>query len=204
MKKIILIAFLTLTTLSAQAVILEAKPVSDLITSIQSAQFKYKETGMIFGYTTIQSCLYVSKDFAILKNYCFPKKDYPAQAYTIISPKFGMIDLYQEDLVSVLKRDIQITEFPDILKDYVKVPLNNSNIEGLNKIIEKLYYQYGPACWSTNASYSDQQPDVRCSTTEVIDFDLWKVETQNITSDLKSWKNLMQAVEAAITKTKLQ
>ncbi len=189
------------STLSAQAVILEAKPVRDLIAFLQNAQFKYKETGMVFGFTTIQSCLYVSQDIVVLKNYCFPKKDYPAQGYTIISPKFGIIDLYQENLETVFKRDIQITTFPDILKDYLKAPLNNSDIAGLNKVIETLYYQYGPACWSTNASYSDLQPKVQCSTQEVVGFDLWAQETQNITGNLKSWKNLMQEVESRLSAT---
>jgi hypothetical protein len=201
LQKLIIILILTLSTLSAKAVLLEAKPVSDLIASIQSAQFKYKETGMVFGYTTIQSCLYVSQDFVVLKNYCFPKKDYPAQGYTIISPKFGIINLYQENLETVLKRDIQITTFPEILKDYVKAPLNNSDLAGLNKVFETLYYQFGPACWSTNASFSDLQPKVQCSAQEVVGFDLWSQETQKITGDLKSWKNLMKAVESALFST---
>lgn len=204
MKILIAAAALILSSISAQAYVLEAKPVGDLMKLIQNSTFKYKETGMAFGFNSIKSCMYVAPGFAILKNYCVPKKEYPAKGFTIISPKFGIIDLYQENLETVFKRDIMITTFPDILKDYINVPVNNEDLAGINKILEKTYYLYGPACWSTNADYNDEKPQVKCSgNNNVIGFDTWASETQAITGDLKSWKNLMEAVETAVTKNQL-
>lgn len=203
MKKIITIAALVLSSISTQAnpYVLEAKPLKDLISLIQSSTFKYKDTGMVFGFATIKSCLYVADGFAVLKNYCVPKKEYPAAGYTIISPKFGIIDLYQEDLETVIKHDVQITTFPDILKGFIKTPVHTQNIAGLNKILEGVYNLYGPACWSTNATYEDQVPQAQCyASQDVIGFDTWSAETQNTTNDMKAWKQLMEAVEAAITK----
>lgn len=201
MKKIIAIVALILSSVSTQAYVLEAKPLADLESLIQSSTFKYKETGMVFGFSTIKSCLYVANDIAILKNYCVPKKEYPAAGYTIISPKFGIIDLYQEDLETVIKHDIQITTFPDILKGFIKTPVHTQNIAGLNKILEGVYKLYGPACWSTNATFENQVPEVQCyASQEVIGFDTWSVETQKKTNDMKAWKALMEAVEATITR----
>lgn len=196
--KILLSTAPIFSTLPTYGSIFEAKPVSELVQMINDTSFTHKEDGLVFGFFSIQSCLYVSGEIVILKNYCVPAKDYPAKGYTIISPKFGIIDLYQEELGSVLKRDILISTFPDILKDYIKAPLNDSSINELNEIIEKLYYKNEPACWSTNASFATGQPVVQCSIEQVLNFDLWATETQNLTGDLAAWKKLIESIEASL------
>ena len=183
---------------SAFAMALEAKPVSELVRLIETSKFSHKEDGLIFGFVSTQSCLYVSDRVVILKNYCIPAREYPAKGYTIISAEFGIIDLYQEELEAGLKRDVQITAFPDILKDYLSTPLVESKIEGLNEIFEKLYYQNAAACWSTNASYSTGLPVVECSAEDVVNFDTWAAETQSLTGDLSAWKKLIESVETTL------
>lgn len=183
---------------SAFAMALEAKPVSELLRLIETSKFSHKEDGLIFGFVSTQSCLYVSDRVVILKNYCIPAREYPAKGYTIISAEFGIIDLYQEELEAGLKRDVQITAFPDILKDYLSIPLAESKIEGLNEIFEKLYYQNAAACWSTNASYSTGLPVVECSAEDVVNFDTWAAETQSLTGDLSAWKKLIESVETTL------
>ena len=183
---------------SAFAMALEAKPVSELLRLIETSKFSHKEDGLIFGFVSTQSCLYVSDRVVILKNYCIPAREYPAKGYTIISAEFGIIDLYQEELEAGLKRVVQITAFPDILKDYLSTPLVESKIEGLNEIFEKLYYQNAAACWSTNASYSTGLPVVECSAEDVVNFDTWAAETQSLTGDLSAWKKLIESVETTL------
>lgn len=200
MKNILISLIVAFSSIAAYSYILEAKPVADLITQIQQSKFEHSEDGLVFGFHSIKSCLYVSQNFVILKNYCVPKKEYPVRGYTIISLKFGIVDLYQEEINSVIKRDIRISTFSEILKDHLNSPLQTSTISILNEILEKLYYLHDPACWSTNLSNYTNQPEVKCSTSEVLNFDLWAEETQAITGDDKSWKQLMQAVEISITK----
>lgn len=185
--------------------ILEAKPVSDLVELIKEAKFTYKEEGMVFGFYSIKSCLYVNQgageDIIIFKNYCLPKKEYPAKGFTIFSKKFGMIDLYQEVIGTVFKRDIRISTFSDVLKDYIETPMRESTIASLNAVIEKLYYQYDPACWSTNVSHYTGKPEAKCNADDILHFDLWASETQELTGDLKAWAQLMEAVEASLVES---
>src|SRR5262245_35244115 len=152
MKKLFIIAALTLITLTeVNAQTLEAKSFKGLVELIKKSEFSYKEKGMIFGYVSTQSCLFVSKDIAIFKNYCFPVKEYPAKGFTIISKEYGMIDIYEENLPSgILKHDVLINQFPEVLAPYLSTAMESSTLDGLNDMIEKLYYQYNPACWSTN------------------------------------------------------
>lgn len=200
MKNIFITVAVLLSSLSSYSYVLEAKSVADMIQTIKETSFEHKEDGMVFGFYSIKSCLYVSHDFAILKNYCVPKKEYPAKGYTIISTKFGIINLYQEETPFFFKRDVQINVFPNVLKDYISFSLDVSTIMELNQILEKMYYQYLPACWSTNASFATGEPVVQCSTDGVLNFDLWAKETQGLTGDPQAWTLLMDTVESAITK----
>lgn len=202
MKKLILMTLFSLFLLpTSQAYVLEAKSVKDLVDSIQKTEFTYRERGMIFGYATIQSCLYVSKDIVILKNYCYPAKNYPAKSFTVISREHGMIDFYEENLGPAIKHDIQITTFPDVLKDYFTTTLEHETIASLNVNLEKMYYSYGPACWSTNYSYNDGVPVAACNADEdVINLPAWIDETQAATIDSKSWDEILTNINSAIIK----
>ena len=200
MKKLIIIAAFLLTTLSAHAQKLEAKSFNELLNAIESTEFTYKETGMIFGFISTQSCMFVSEDIVIFKNYCFPVRNYPARGFTIISKKFGMIDLYEEKLPGILKRDIQINQFPEILAPYLSLPFPVATLADLSSMIEKIHYQYNPGCWSTNYSFYTETNDAACSVAPeyVEGFDNWSSETQSIAMDETSWLKLMAAVNAKL------
>jgi hypothetical protein len=204
MKKIILIILFSLISFSAaEAYILEARAIADLVSTIKSTKFAYKERGMIFGYNTIQSCLYVSKEIAILKNYCYPSKKYPAKSFTVISPKFGIIDFYQEEFAgnSDIKHDLRISTFPDILKDYFTENLETETISSINLNMEKLYQASYPACWTTNYRYEDGKPDFGCldgSLETVINLQKWYNETQSLTANKKSWNELLKIIDASL------
>lgn len=197
MKKILATLFIILSTASAEANLLEAKPFRDLMAVVQSTDLKYTETGMAFGFISIKSCVYTSENMIVLKNYCFPKKNYPAKGYTIISPKFGIIDLYHEQLSEeILKRDVRIDVFPEPLAPYVKGSLKNLTLADINKIVETTHYKYGPACWSTNFSFYTEAPEAKCNTSEVTDFEAWALETQTLLADQKAWLTLIDQLEA--------
>ncbi len=178
----------------------EAKPVADLIKLVESGTFVQKEVGLVFGFVSIKSCLYISDEVIILKNYCVPARDYPAKGYTIFSREFGIIDLYEEQIETDLKRDIMISTFPDILKDYLSSSLSSYDITALNEILEKLYYKNDPACWSTNISFDTGLPVVECSAAGVVHFDQWATETQALTGSLDDWKKLIGSVETSLNK----
>lgn len=200
--KLILLSLFTLTTFShARAQSLEAKSFISLLEKIDKSEFTYKERGMVFGFNTIQSCLYISDEVVIFKNYCYPKKDYPARGYTIISSEFGTIDLYEEKTPGVLKRDIVITEFPEILRPYLTTPFPEATLRGLSDMIEKMYHRYYPACWSTNFSFYSEEAEASCNvnSSQVIGFDSWKSETQEILLDTDKWFLVIDSIEAKLS-----
>ncbi len=201
MKTIITAIVASLISLSASAQVLEAKSFQEIIADIEAADFTYQDRGMVFGFNTIQSCTYVSEDIAIIKNYCFPVKKYPARGYTIISAKYGMIDLYEERIDDLLKRDIQITQFPEILAPYLTTPMPEHKTQSLSGVIEKMYNRFLPACWSTSFSFYTETPDANCSvsTDYVQGFDAWANETQTILLDEASWLELVKTIDGKLT-----
>ena len=201
MKKLILLATLALSTVAVSyAQTLEARNVTDLQKAIKRESFTYKGKGIIFGFENLESCLYTSKNFAILKNYCFPVGPYPARGYTIISREFGMVDLYLEDLTGVVKRDIRISEFPALLAPYLSSPIPESTVNGLSDILRKLYDVYNPACWSTNFDQYTERPAVGCTVPNdrVENYSSWESEGQWIVGDENIFADLMDSIEAAI------
>ncbi|MFN7823833.1 MAG: hypothetical protein ACK5P6_00570 [Pseudobdellovibrionaceae bacterium] len=198
MKKFITTLFIMLSSISTEATFLEAKPLRDLLSVIQSSDLKYTETGMVFGFISINSCVYTSESLILIKNYCFPERKYPAKGFTILSQKFGLIDIYQEELdKTLLKRDIRIDVFPEVLRRYLKGSLKNLTLPEINNILEATKNKYSPACWSTNFSFYTEGAEVKCNvpTTNVIDFDLWATETQAVLADKKAWLALIDLLE---------
>jgi hypothetical protein len=199
MKNIIAAFLIALSFSFAHAnVDLEAKSVPALLKQIEQTQFTYVETGKMFGFVSTQSCMFESADLIVFKNYCFPARVYPAQGYTIISKEFGIIELYEEKMDSVLKRDIHISQFPAILAPYVNSPLPDLGLNDYSAMIEKMYNRYFPGCWSTNYSFYTETKDANCSkpTDTVIGFAQWAQETQDIVNDEVEWKALIKGLNA--------
>lgn len=181
--------------------VFEAKSIADLLAAIESNQLTYKETGKTFGFETTQSCIFTSDDFIVLKNYCYPERPYPAKSFTIISAKFGMIDLYQESLGdNIEKRDIRINTFPEPIRKYLAGTLRDSTIESTNAIIEALYYKESAACWSTNFDYREEAPTAQCNVENVLDFDAWAQETQALTGNQDAWNKMFERVQSKLIK----
>lgn len=197
MKTLIQFIVFSLLSINAQAVTLEAKPVKDLMKEIEATSFKYSETGMAYGFVTIKSCVYTSENMIVIKNYCSPKKDYPAKGYTIISKKFGLIEFYQEELSdTTLKRDIRIDGFPEMIAPYVKPSLANQKLTAINNFLETMSNKRDPACWSTNYSFYTETKDAACYQTDISEHQAWADETQGILLDAKEWAQIIKDMEA--------
>ena len=201
MKTFITLAFLLFSTLS-HAQVLEARPFPELLEKIKTTKFTYKETGKIFGFNSIHSCLFVSEEIVIFKNYCYPVKNYPARGYTIFTREWGITKLYEEQLPGILLREIGIDEFPVFLTPYLMGSLSEYNLADLSGILEELYPRYNPGCWSTNFSKYAETNDVNCTAAQeyVTGFAQWADETQEIVMDENSWFEVMDAVEARLVR----
>lgn len=200
MKTPILFFSLLLSSLSfAQE--LEIRPIGDLLKKIESTNFTYKETGKIFGFFSIQSCLFVSEEIVIFKNYCYPVRKYPARGYTIITREWGVIDLYQEELPGgILMRQIDVSQFPVFMKPYLAGHLPEYSLSDLSGILEELYPRYNPGCWSTSFSRYNETNEANCnaSVDMVRGFDEYAKGTQAIVLDEKRWFSVLEAVEARL------
>jgi hypothetical protein len=196
MKHLIQLIAISLFSINAQALTLEAKPVKDLMKEIEATSFRYTETGMAYGFVTIKSCVYTSPDMIVIKNYCSPKKDYPAKGYTIISKKFGLIEFYQEEVTDdLLKRDVRIDGFPAVIAPYLKANLDGQKLSTINNFLESMNNKPDPACWSTNYSFYTESKDAACYQTHISEFPEWEAETQTLTGDAKDWAQLIKNME---------
>lgn len=197
MKTLITLIVFGLLSINAQAATLSALPVKDLMKEIKATRFKYSETGMAYGFVNIKSCVYTSQNMIVIKNYCSPKKEYPAKGYTIISKKFGVVEFYQEQLdAELLQRDIRINEFPETIAPYVKASLANQKLPAINNFLESMNNKRDPACWSTNYSfYTDGTPDVNCYLSDIAEYPAWSKETQSIVLDAKEFAGIIKDME---------
>ena len=197
MKTIIFILAILSISLS-HAQVLESRTFSELAAKIQATDFTYKETGKLHGFNSTQSCLFVSEDIVVFKNYCFPKKPYPARGYFIITREWGITKLYEEKIPGVLLREIGVDEFPVFMAPYLQDHLPDYTLADLNGIITELYPRYNPGCWSTNFSRYVETNDVNCSVAveNVVNFDAWAKDSQDIVMDESAWLSLMDMLES--------
>lgn len=194
MKYITTILLIALFSTTTQAQLLEAKPIAEVLESALKGKLKYIETAKVSGYATTASCLYTSGDLIVLKNYCFPKREYPAKSFTIISAKYGMVQLYQETVDSELeKHDVRIDMFPSHLQQMLEPDLTKYKVSDVNKIFDYKSSARLPGCWSTNFSFYTETPDANCSnSSEVQNFTQWAADTQKLTADQKQWATLIE------------
>lgn len=200
MKTILLLITVLFTTLT-HAQVYDARPFGELFDRVQKAEFTYKETGLLFGFNSIKSCLFVSEEIIIMKNYCYPARKYPARGYTIISRESGMIELYEEDLPGLaLHRSIGIQEFPVFMIPYLQESLPTYTFSDVDGFIRELYPRFHPGCWSTNFSKYTEAPDFNCNQglENVVNGMGWAEETQAIVNDEAAWFALLDAVEAKL------
>ncbi len=200
MKKLIIALSFFVVSLT-QAQVYDARPFGELFDRIQKAEFTYKERGMLFGFNSIQSCLFVSDDIVIFKNYCYPARKYPARGYTIITRESGVVDLYEEQIPGLpLIKEIVIEEFPVFMTPYLRESLPTYTLSDLDGIMRELYPRYNPGCWSTSFSKYTEAADFNCNqgVQNVLNGEAWGKETQVIVNDDAAWFALIDAIEAKL------
>lgn len=201
MKNLLILSIFLFSTLS-QAQGLDAKSIPELVEKISKTDFTYKETGKIFGFDSTQSCLFVSEEIVIFKNYCFPVRNYPARGYTIITREWGITRIYEEKFPGLLIRDIGIDEFPVLVAPYLENSLPSYSLAELSGILEDLYPRFNPGCWSTNFSKYTETNDVNCTlnVSNVGNFTQWASDTQSIVNSESAWFGLMDTIEARLVR----
>ncbi|MCB0367813.1 MAG: hypothetical protein H6624_14905 [Bdellovibrionaceae bacterium] len=188
MSKIIMFVVATILSLSAWGQSrLTAYPVEEVLNDTLATSVEFKDQAMVFGYYSIQSCLYANKDVTVIRHYCYPAKSYPARSYTMFSKKWGVIHFYEEDLGNVIKREVLIEVFPEDFNQYVTGDFSSWRIEDWNKVYEYFYKAPNAACWSTNYSQYTQQPESRCYRDDIDNYRHWSVESMDLVSDPAQW-----------------
>ena len=160
-----------------------------------SQDLAFKDRGLVFGYDTLQSCLYADSDVSVLRHYCFPDKKRPARAITLVSRQFGMIYLYEEDQGSVIRREVMIESFPEDLTAIDEGPYRDWSVADWNLIYKNLYYSPQAACWSTNYSQYKKRAESACYGANINDFSDWSQETMSLVQDPVSWNLMFQKLE---------
>ncbi|MCB0422943.1 MAG: hypothetical protein KDD61_18220 [Bdellovibrionales bacterium] len=176
-----------------------SRSIESLLQEIQMTQFQFKERGSMFGYVSTQSCLYTSERLLILHNYCFPKRQYPARSFTVISQSHGTFYFYEESYGNFLKRDIELRHFPEVIVPELPADFRSLDIAQLHQIFKDIYYTYNnPACWSTNYSSNYNGPDSRCYRTDTQLHQDWLTESLTLVEDPSGWKDLFDLLEGKI------
>lgn len=158
-----------------------------LFKKLNSAEFSYIEKGKLDGFLSIESCLFTSDEFIILKNYCYPQKKYPARGFTVMSPEYGIFEFYQENRDDIEARSVRVLVFAEDLDDNLQFPVKGMTLEKANRIAQHYYFKRNRACWATNYSFYSGQPDVNCIHTEVDLYPEWKKEALEYANDQKDW-----------------
>lgn len=172
---------------------LTAVPFRDVMAQIERIPLSYKGHGLLFGFETIESCIYAGDGLLLLSHYCHPKAPYVARGFTAWSKQFGIVELYEEDLgAGIIKRDVRINEFPESVRYTFSMDFRTIELKVINEVIEKLYNRWNPACWSTNYDWNYEGPDANCLDTEIAFYPDWKKETQALVGSAPAWERVWE------------
>lgn len=173
---------------------------SEILQIIESEEFRYVDRALLFGYYSIESCVYVSSRVVVVEHYCFPDREYPARSLSLWSHEFGLVELYEEDLGNTLKRDYQQSEFPGALDEFLPQDLQSVHANTISSIMEKMYTLRNPACWATNYDwYSQGRPSVGCfefAETELPNW--WGSTALGFTQNENAWKDYFDRILSRI------
>jgi hypothetical protein len=162
-------------------------PLEELQKIVLDENYTFHSRGKIFGYVSTESCLYIGKKVAILRHYCFPVKNYPAKNFTIIHKDLGIWEFYQEDLGKTQRRRVTLDTFPEDLKLYFDGKVEELTITNTSQLIETMYYDYLPACWSANNSPYQDGEVTDCYETDIYNYPFWSKTTLNLALQKMDW-----------------
>ena len=161
---------------------------TDLIKILNKEKLVYRETGRVSGFFSIDSCLFTSKNFVVLKNYCFPKRAYPSRGVMIYSPEYGAFEFYEENSSDQQFRTLRHLVFKSDLNRLLKSPVEDIDIKKINAIKDYFYKDSSRrACWATNLSRYSKTPRVGCIKDDINNYPRWKSEASIFTIDEQKW-----------------
>ncbi len=182
---------------------LTAVPIRNVIEQIERTPLTFRGHALIFGFDTIESCIYSGEGLLLLSHYCHPKAEYPARGFAVWSKQFGIVELYEEKFDNgVMKRDIRINEFPESVRHTFSMDFRTIEPKVINEVLEKLYNRWNPACWSTNYDWNYETPAVDCLDTEIDFYPAWKSESQRIVGSAAEWGRLWERVLRKLGKSR--
>ena len=160
--------------------------IDSVLDYVAERDFVYLGKTLLFGYDSLESCVWGAADALLVKHYC-DARNIPARALTLWSRDLGTIELYEEKFTTVVKRDWIQDEFPAALAGYFPADWRDVEPAELSSIMEKLYRRSNPACWSTSFSYYTQAPEAKCYLTEISRYRDWAADTQAMVNDPQAW-----------------
>lgn len=197
MKMLLLLLFLN-TLFSSYIVSAQEKVVSPnkLLAEVLAENYNFKGSGLLSSYFSEHSCLFTSENFILLKNYCFTKPSYPAKSFTILSPDYGVFQLYQEIDGTVQFRNFRINVFQENLMELINRPIVDMEFNKINTILDKYYEQKMKACYATNLSRYTGDLKADCVNVSIEDIPLWRDEALSLVLDQKAWAELIDQLYA--------
>lgn len=173
---------------------LTSAPLRRVMEIVAQQNWRFKEKGLAFGFVSIESCMYVSDSALLIKNYCYPKRNYPARGYTLIAEAFGVVEFYEEIIAqgATSKREIRIVVFPEYVQGELPQPLSLATLSTINRFLGEAHKALLPACWSSNRDYQFAEPQVGCYKTPLLEHEKWAQETQRVVQSAEEWSSLME------------
>lgn len=176
------------------------QPMSVIRQAVLDSEFTYVDHGLLFGFNSLESCVWISERIVAVQHYCFPAGSYVARSLALWSLDFGVVEFYEEDLGSVSKRDITLEEFPASLNGFLPNDLSFVRASTISSLREKFYNQENPACWVTNYDwYTNGAPAVGCYLFSAANIPSeWKAEAQNLTGNAAAWNMFYEEILAKL------
>ena len=168
----------------------------EIINIVENTDFSYQFRGKLFGFYSLSSCVYRKDNILLVRNYCHDDKVFPAKSYYVISPELGMHYFYEEDLGSILQREITLNYFPAAIASQWDGEAKLS-LDDLNQLLENLYYADTSACWVTNYSRYKQGPHSDCRKEDISKFPYWKSDSEDLVFDADRWENSLKILRKA-------
>jgi hypothetical protein len=172
------------------------RSIESVIKDILSEKLIFSEQALIYGFISVESCLYKKSGMLILEHYCHPRRSYVARSFTVITKDLSVMSFYEEKFDDGLYRDISLSVFPEDWKAVYSGAVEDLNIASLNKIYEHFSKNSKGGCWSNN----NQTRNFGCHLKDASKLENWFSESQKLVDSQSEWRELFQAVEANLVR----
>lgn len=166
----------------------------EIIRKVEASTFINLGKTQLFDFFSSESCLFLSNDTLLIRNYCDDGANVPAKSYYLISPTWGYYYFYEENLPGdVILRDVTIVSFPELINSYWDgSPLT---LTEATQLVEYLGRDNGPGCWVTNYSKYKKGPDSACYQEDIAKYPHWRSQSELLVNSYSLWKDSLQKLE---------